>query len=248
MRERYKAENPRSWMLRTHAQTAGVSLTAQQPLNNVVRTTLQALAAVLGGTQSLHTNSMDETYALPTEAAAKVALRTQQIIAEESGAGSVVDPLGGSYYIEALTDQIEAEALAYIRKIDDMGGIVRAVELGFPQKEIADSAFRFQQRVERGERTIVGINKHADEDEDAIPLLAIAEEVERKQKERARSLKASRDTDAARRAADAVRRACAGDENIVPVVLDAVKAKVTLGEVSDIFREVFGVYRDPAFV
>src|SRR5262245_46763539 len=173
MRDRFKAKNPRSWLLRTHAQTAGVSLMAQQPTNNIVRTTLQALAAVLGGTQSLHTNSFDETYALPTEEAATVALRTQQIIAEESGVTSVADPLGGSYFVERLTDRMEAEAEAYIKKIDELGGIVRAIEEGYPQREIANSAYQFQRQVDAGERIVVGVNRYRQDDRDPIPTLKI---------------------------------------------------------------------------
>ena len=251
MRERFGAQDPRSWRLRTHAQTAGVSLTAQQPLNNVARVALQALAAVLGGTQSLHTNSMDETYALPTEGAVKVALRTQQIIAEESGAANVVDPLAGSWFVEALTDRMEAEAARYIAKIDELGGIVRAVELGYPQREIADSAFADQQKVDRGERVIVGLNKYVDEDAGRagdIPTLKIDASVERAQRDRIVALK--RDRDAARAAAglEAVRAACKSGENLMGPIIAAVKADVTLGEVCDVFREVFGVYRDPVFV
>jgi methylmalonyl-CoA mutase N-terminal domain/subunit len=249
MRERFEARNPRSWWLRTHAQTAGVSLTAQQPYNNVVRTALQALAAVLGGTQSLHTNSLDETYALPTEEAAKIALRTQQLIAEETNIPLVADPLGGSYFIEKLTDQVEEEAWKYIRHIDALGGIVAAVNQGYPQMEIARSAYEFQQMVERGERVIVGINKYADEQEgDAIPTLKIDHAVEERQIARLREVREGRDRAQARAALDAVRQAAAGTENLVPRIIDAVKAGVTLGEVSDVFREVFGVYRDPAFL
>jgi methylmalonyl-CoA mutase N-terminal domain/subunit len=173
MKERFGAKNPRSWLLRTHAQTAGVSLMAQQPMNNIVRTTMQALAAVLGGTQSLHTNSYDETYALPTEDAATVALRTQQVIAEESGIAAVADPLGGSYYVEALTDKVEEEAWRYIEKIDRLGGIVRAVEEGYPQREIAQSAYDFQRKVDSGERAIVGVNKYVVDEKDPIPTLKI---------------------------------------------------------------------------
>ena len=180
MRERFGAKNPRSWILRTHAQTAGVSLMAQQPLNNVVRTTLQALAAVLGGTQSLHTNSYDETYALPTEDAVMLALRTQQIIAEESGVSAVADPLGGSYFVEKLTDEMEERAMAYIRKIDDLGGIVRAVEDGYPQREIANSAYQFQRAVDAGDRVIVGVNRYATSDADKIPTLKIDSHVEKR--------------------------------------------------------------------
>ena len=254
MRDRFGAKKAESWRLRTHAQTAGVSLTAQQPLNNVARVAIQALAAVLGGTQSLHTNSLDETYALPTESSVKVALRTQQIIADETGVANVVDPLGGSWFVEALTDKIEAAAWEYIHKIDEMGGIVRAVELGFPQREIADAAFEDQRQVERGERVIVGINKYVDDDKPQIPTLKIDPEVERAQKARVAEVKARRDADRAKAALSAVREACRGtpgqngEHNLMPVIIAAVKADVTLGEVCDVFREVFGVYRDPVFV
>jgi len=251
MRERFGAKDPRSWRLRTHAQTAGVSLTAQQPLNNVARVAIQALAAVLGGTQSLHTNSMDETYALPTEGAVKVALRTQQLIAEESGVADVVDPLAGSWFVEDLTDRMEAEAMRYIDKIDELGGIVRAVELGYPQREIADSAFEDQQKVERGERIIVGVNKYVDEDsvdQSAIPTLEIDPEVERAQRERVVALKKNRDAARAAAGVAAVRAACESGDNLMPPIIEAVKADVTLGEICDVFREVFGVYRDPVFV
>jgi len=249
MKERFGAKNPRSWLLRTHAQTAGVSLTAQQPYNNVVRVALQALAAVLGGTQSLHTNSLDETYALPTEEAAKIALRTQQIIAEESNIPTVVDPLGGAYFIERLTDQVEEAAWKYIDHIDHLGGIVPAISQGFPQKEIARSAYEFQKQVERGERTVVGINKYQEEDEvDPIPTLKIEHEVERRQVERIRRLRETRNQEDARDTLDAVRQAAAGKDNLVPPIIAAVKAGITLGEISDVFREVFGVYRDPAFL
>ncbi|HSQ60406.1 MAG TPA: methylmalonyl-CoA mutase family protein [Acidobacteriota bacterium] len=247
MRDRFHAKNPRSWMLRTHAQTAGVSLTAQQPLNNVARVALQGLAAVLGGTQSLHTNSMDETLALPTEEAATVALRTQQILAHETGVANVVDPLGGSYFVEALTDTMEKEALEYIRRIDEMGGIIVAVERGYPQKEIADSAYRFQQQVERGERIIVGVNRYtADDEEITIPVLKIDPELERRQAERVKTFRAKRDAAKHAAAIAALRDACLSDRNLVPYVLDAVKAHATLGEISDLFREAYGVYREPA--
>ena len=246
LRERFGAKNPKSWLLRTHAQTAGVSLMAQQPLNNVVRTTMQALAAVLGGTQSLHTNSMDETLALPTEEAATVALRTQQIIAYESGVVETPDPLGGSYFVEALTDKIEAEALGYIRRIDEMGGIIQAVERGYPQKEIADSAYKFQQQVERGERVIVGVNKFQTDEEITIPVLMIDPEIERKQIERTQAVRTRRDAAKHTRAMTALRDACMSDKNLVPFVLDAVRAEATLGEISDVFREAYGVFREPA--
>jgi methylmalonyl-CoA mutase N-terminal domain/subunit len=246
MRDKFHAKNPRSLQLRTHAQTAGVSLTAQQPLNNVARVALQALAAVLGGTQSLHTNSMDETLALPTEEAATVALRTQQIIAYESGVTETPDPLGGSYFVEALTDKIEAEALSYIKRIDEMGGIIQAVERGYPQKEIADSAYKFQQQVERGERVIVGVNKFQTDEEITIPVLMIDPEIERKQIERTKAVRAKRDADKYTKAMTALRDACMSDKNLVPFVLDAVRAEATLGEISDVFREAYGVYREPA--
>jgi methylmalonyl-CoA mutase N-terminal domain/subunit len=247
MRERFHAKNPRSLMLRTHAQTAGVSLTAQQPLNNVARVAIQALAAVLGGTQSLHTNSMDETLALPTEEAATVALRTQQIIAYETGVTSTPDPLGGSYFIEALTAKIEEEAMTYIRRIDEMGGIIVAVEKGYPQKEIADSAYKFQQQVERGERVIVGVNKFSAENEEiTIPVLKIDPEIERRQIERIRAVRARRAKDPYARAMAALRDACMSKKNLMPFVLDAVRAEATLGEICDIFREAYGVYREPA--
>jgi methylmalonyl-CoA mutase N-terminal domain/subunit len=248
MRDRFGAKNPRSWLLRAHAQTAGVSLMAQQPLNNVVRTTIQAMAAVMGGTQSLHTNSYDETYALPTEDAATLALRTQQIIAEESGIPSVADPLGGSYYVEALTDRMEAEATAIIERIDRMGGIVRAVEEGYPQREIAASAYAFQQKVDRGERVIVGVNRHTTEARDRVPTLKIDHEPEREQVRRIRALRAQRSDLAARAALDGVRRACDGSDNVMDAVLDAVKKEATLGEICQVFRERFGEYRDPGYV
>lgn len=249
MKERFGAKNPKSWMLRTHCQTAGVSLTAQQPYNNVVRTTIQALAAVLGGTQSLHTNSLDETYALPTQEAATIALRTQQLIAEESGVANVVDPLAGSYFVEELTNQMEAAAMELIHKIDELGGIVRAVEIGFPQKEIADSAFFDQKKVEAKERSIVGVNRYVDDGSDTgIPLLKIHPEIEEAQKARLAEFKANRDAEAVAASIEDIRRACRGTDNLVVPILEGVKVGVTLGEVSDIFREEFGVYRDPAFV
>ena len=249
MKGTFKAKDPRSWLMRFHTQTAGCSLTAEQPENNIVRTTIQALAAVLGGTQSLHTNSLDETYALPTEEAVKIALRTQQIIAEESNIPSVVDPLGGSHFIETLTDQIEEAAWKYIRQIDHLGGIVAAINQGYPQHEIARSAYEFQRQVEARQRIIVGINKYVEEEaEDPVPTLKIDVEVEQRQAERIRRLKEERDRTRAREALDAVRQAAAGTENLVPPIIAAVKADLTLGEISDVFREVFGVYRDPAFL
>jgi methylmalonyl-CoA mutase N-terminal domain/subunit len=244
MRERFGAKKKESLLLRTHAQTAGVSLTAQQPYNNVVRTALQAFAAVLGGTQSLHTNSLDETYALPTEEAATIALRTQQIIAHESGASRVVDPLAGSYYVEWLTNEVEARALAYIRRIDEMGGMLRAVEEGFPQREIAESAWRFQREIERGERIVVGVNDFRGDEEEPIPILKIDESVAGAQVERLRAVKAERSADGVRATLGGVERACRDGTNLVPPVIEAVKAYATLGEISDVFRKVWGAYRE----
>ena len=250
MRERFGARDSRSWKLRTHAQTAGVSLMAQQPLNNVVRTSMQALAAVLGGTQSLHTNSYDETYALPTEDAATLALRTQQIIAEESGVANVVDPLAGSYFIESLTDQMESAAWQYIDKIDAMGGIVKATEEGFPQREIARSAYEFQRQVDSGKRTVVGVNKYVDDSQDdAIPTLKIELEIEKAQIGRIAELRERRDAAGAERALSAVRDALRDDsKNVMRPIVDAVHAHVTLGEICDLFRAEFGEHRDPAYL
>ncbi len=245
MRERFGAKSPRSWMLRTHAQTAGVSLTAQQPMNNAVRVAIQALAAVLGGTQSLHTNAIDETLALPTEETARLALRTQQILAYESGVANTVDPLGGSYFVEALTNRMEREAEAYIRRIDELGGIIRAIEEGFPQREIAESAYRHQQAVERGEQVIVGVNRFVQAEETPIPILKVDEAVERRQIERLAEVKRRRDPRAVRRRLDDLRQACEGRANVMPPLIDAVKAYATVGEISDVYRAVFGEYRDP---
>ena len=243
MRDKFAARKPLSMTLRTHAQTAGVSLTAQQPYNNVVRVALQALAAVLGGTQSLHTNSLDETYALPTEEAATTALRTQQIIAYESGVDRVVDPLAGSYYLEYLTDETEKRCLAILDKIERLGGIIRAVEEGYPQREIADSAYQWQREVDSGERKIVGVNAFAREHE-AIPTLKIDESVSREQIERLQSVKRSRNSREAQEKLRAVEEACRSEKNLMPPVLEAVKAYCTLGEVCDVFRKVWGAYRE----
>ncbi|MEB2284373.1 MAG: methylmalonyl-CoA mutase [Polyangiaceae bacterium UTPRO1] len=248
VRDRFGAENPRSLMLRTHAQTAGCSLTAQQPLNNIVRVAIQALAGVLGGVQSLHTNSMDETLALPSEQAVMVALRTQQIIAEESGVTNTVDPLGGSWAIEALTDRIEAEALDYIERIDRMGGIVRAIELGFPQKEIAEAAYRFQQQLDRGEKVMVGVNRYQADEKPTIDILRIHHEVEEKQAARVRAFKAARDQARVAARVGDVRAACRDGRNLMPFLIDAVRDGVTLGEICDVYRDEFGVYRDPAWL
>jgi methylmalonyl-CoA mutase N-terminal domain/subunit len=248
MKERFGAKKAESMKLRTHAQTAGVSLTAQQPYNNVVRVALQALAGVLGGTQSLHTNSLDETYALPTEEAVKIALRTQQIIAEESGVANTIDPLAGSYFVEDLTNRLEAEALAYIRRIDELGGMVAAIEKGYPQREIAASAYRFQRQLETGERVMVGVNKYASGDQtDAnIPLLKIDEEVQKKQVANLRAVKAKRDASRVRACLDAVSEAARSKNNLMPPIIEAAKAYCTQQEICDVLREVFGTYTDPA--
>jgi methylmalonyl-CoA mutase N-terminal domain/subunit len=248
MRDRFGATNPRAMQLRTHAQTAGASLTAQQPLNNVVRVAIQALAGVLGGVQSLHTNSLDETLALPSEQAVMVALRTQQILAEESGVANIVDPLGGSWAIEALTDRLEREANAYIAHIDALGGMVRAIELGYPQKEIAEAAYRYQQQLERGEKVVVGVNRYQVPEERPPELLRVPLEVEARQIDRVRRLKRERNGTAACAALGRVRAAAQSGENLMPPLIDAVKALCTVGEIADAFRDVFGVYRDPAWL
>ncbi len=245
MRERFQAKNPRSWMLRFHTQTAGCSLTAQQPYNNVVRTAFEGLAAVLGGTQSLHTNSLDEVYAVPTEEAATIALRTQQIIAEETGAPLTTDPLGGSYFVEALTTRMEEEALKYITKIDELGGIIRAIELGYPQQEIANAAYAYQKQLERGEKIVVGVNKYRMEENKRIEYLRIDEEVERKQLARLQEVKANRNADRVRACLADLRQAAGGNANLMPFILSAVREYTTLQEICDVFRDVFGVYRDP---
>jgi methylmalonyl-CoA mutase N-terminal domain/subunit len=243
MKERFGARNPRSWMCRFHTQTAGVSLTAQQPYNNVVRTALQALAGVLGGTQSLHTNSLDEALALPTEEAVTIALRTQQIIAHESGVVNTVDPLAGSYFVEKLTRDIEADALEYFRKIDAMGGMVAAVEKGFPQREIQEAAFQFQKAVERGEKVIVGVNEYV-MDEKPHPILYIDETVADEQAARVAALKASRDNERVRAALSGLQAAARGTGNLMLPILDAARAYATLGEMCDALREVWGEYEE----
>ena len=247
MRERFGAKTDRACLLRTHAQTSGVSLTAQQPLNNVVRVTVQALAAVLAGVQSLHTNSLDETLALPSEEAVTVALRTQQVLLEESGVANTVDPLGGSYAIEALTDRMESEAEDYIRRIDEMGGIVRAIDEGFPQAEIADAAYEFQQATDAGEYVTVGVNGYESESNGRdVEILKIDLATEREQRERVVAFKAGRDATVVAQRIEAVRSAAAEDRNLMPPVMEAVRDGVTVGEISDVYRDVFGVYRDPA--
>jgi methylmalonyl-CoA mutase N-terminal domain/subunit len=244
MRDRFGATDQRSWMLRTHVQTAGCSLTAQQPLNNVVRVAIQALAGVLGGTQSLHTNSMDETLALPTEQSARLALRTQQIIAEESGVTNTIDPLAGSYFVEALTDRMEAAASDYIRRIDEMGGMIEAIEQGFPQKEIAEASYLYQKQLDEGEKTVVGVNRYIEGDDHQVQLLRIGPEVERAQLERLRRTRAQRDAarfDAAlRRLEDAART----DDNLMPHIFEAVRAYASVQEICDTLKKVFGIYRE----
>jgi methylmalonyl-CoA mutase N-terminal domain/subunit len=245
MKERYGARKPESMRLRTHTQTAGVSATAQQPLNNVARVALQALAAVLGGAQSLHTNSYDETWALPTEDAVTVALRTQQIIAEETHTALTVDPLGGSYYLETLTDQMEAAAMDYIARIDAMGGIIRAIDDGYPQKEIADAAYRYQLMEDRGQKVTVGVNRYVMREEKPIHFLRIDEAVEAEQIERVGRFKASRDMARVERRLKQLADVCRHGGNVMPVLVEAVKDYVSLGEISDVYRQVFGLYREP---
>jgi methylmalonyl-CoA mutase N-terminal domain/subunit len=242
MRERFGATDPRSLMLRFHTQTGGATLTAQQPENNVVRTALEALAAVLGGTQSLHTNSFDEALALPTEQAAKIALRTQQIIGLETGVTNVADPLGGAYFVEALTDEVEARARDYVEKIDAMGGAVAAIEAGFYQDEIHESAFRIQRGIETGDRVVVGVNRFEDAEERPVELQRIGEEEVARQIERVRALRAKRDGSSVERALAAVEAAARGTENLLPPMREALRARATLGEVSDVLRAVFGEY------
>ena len=248
MRDRFGAKDELSWKLRFHAQTAGVSLTAQQPYNNVVRTALQALAAVLGGANSLHTNSLDEALALPTSEAAVLALRTQQIIAHESGVPAVVDPLGGSYFVERLTQDLEDGALEYFEKIDQMGGMVPAIEEGYPQREVAESAYRFQQAVESHEQTIVGVNEFTDQGAEDVPTLLIDERVEHQQVSRLETLRERRNGVAVAHALDDVRHAAAGTENLMRPLLQAVRAYATVGEMCDALRDVWGEYEETAAV
>ena len=248
MRERYGARDERSLLMRFHAQTAGVSLTAQQPLNNVVRTAVEALAAVLGGTQSLHTNSFDEALALPTEEAVRVALRTQQVIAHETGVTNTIDPLGGSYFVEALTDRMEQAAYQYFAKIDELGGMVAAIEQNYPQREIADASFRYQQEVDSGQRIIVGVNDYRLEDEDELEILRIPADLERKQIGRVQAVRARRDGEAVERALDALRAAAAGDANLMEPLLECARAHCSEGEIVESLQRVFGTYTEtPVF-
>ncbi|MGB9381842.1 acyl-CoA mutase large subunit family protein [Candidatus Binatus sp.] len=248
MKDRFGAKNPKSMMLRTHAQTAGASLTAQQPINNVVRVAIQALAGVLGGVQSLHTNSMDETLALPTEQAVMVALRTQQVIAEETGVTNTIDPFGGSYAVEALTDRMEREANDYIRRIDEMGGMVKAIETGYPQREIAEAAFHFQRQLEQGIKTVVGVNKYSIPEEIPIATLKIDPAIEERQIQRVRKVKRDRNSIAVKDALARVSEACRSGENLMGPICEAVRRDATVGEVSDIFRAEFGIYTDPGWI
>lgn len=247
MKERFGAKDPRSLLLRTHAQTAGVTLTAQQPYNNVVRVAIQALAAVLGGTQSLHTNSLDETLALPSEQAVTIALRTQQIIAHESGVSDTVDPLGGSYYLERLTLDLEKECYDYFDKIDAMGGMVAAIERGFPQREIQESAYQFQKAVERKEKIIVGVNDFAAENDPPIDVLTIDHTVSDRQCRKLKDLRDHRNNEAVGRCLEALRHAAEGSRNLMPHLVECVEAYATLGEISEEMKKVFGIYEEPAF-
>jgi methylmalonyl-CoA mutase, N-terminal domain len=248
MREQFKAQNPRSWMLRFHTQTAGSTLTAQQPENNIVRTAIQAMAAVLGGTQSLHTNSYDEALALPTEQAARIALRTQQIIACESGAPQTIDPLAGSYFVEALTNEIEKRAAEYLEKIEALGGMIKALERGFVQQEIQNAAYEYQQQVDRGEAVVVGVNRFTVEEEKPIPILHMDESLECRQVERLRALRARRDSKPWQAGLKAIEDAARSGENLMPRILGAIEANATVGEISDTMMRVFGEYRETVVI
>ena len=248
MRETFKAQNPRSWLLRFHTQTAGVSLTAQQPENNVVRVAIQALAAVLGGTQSLHTNSLDEALALPSQHAVTIALRTQQIIAEESGVANTVDPLGGSFFVEAMTNRIEGEAYDYFRRVDELGGVIPAIEKGFFQGEIADAAYRYQREIDAGIRKIVGVNAYAEKKPLTIPILEMDPHGYNRQVARLDELRKSRDNGRVGQTLDRLRVALEGTENTMPYIMEAVHAYATLGEIIQVMKEVFGVYEEPTMI
>ena len=247
MRERYKAKQARSWMMRFHSQTAGVTLTAQQPLNNIVRVAYQALAAVLGGTQSLHTNSLDETLALPTEQSVQVALRTQQILAHETGVAEVIDPLGGSYFIEALTDQLEREAEALFAEISSIGGVVRGIESGWFQRQIAQSAAAFQRQIELGEKVIVGVNEFLSEDDHPVEILKVSNDAEEEQRRRLARVRAERDTALVERRLETLRQAAESDQNVIGPMLDCARAYATLYEIRHALERVWGAYREPVF-
>jgi methylmalonyl-CoA mutase N-terminal domain/subunit len=244
MRETFGAKDPRSWLMRFHCQTAGVSLTAQQPENNIVRVAIQALAAVLGGAQSLHTNSMDEALALPSEKAVTIALRTQQIIAAESGAANTIDPLGGSYYLETLTNETEGAVYEYFRRIEALGGVLPAIEAGFMQQEIGDAAFTHQRQVERGEQIIVGVNQHVDATPPDIPILRMDPDGFRRQAARLEKLRRERDNEKVSAALNALREAARATQNLMPFLLDAARAYATLQEMTDVLRVEFGAYQE----
>ena len=248
MKETFGAKNPRSWWLRFHTQTAGCSLTAQQPEVNIVRTAIQALAAVLGGTQSLHTNSMDEALALPSEKAVTIALRTQQVIAHETGVTNTIDPLGGSFFIEAMTNRLEKQAYDYFRQIDSFGGVIKAIEAGFFQREIAEAAYRYQREIDQKRRTMVGVNEYVANEPITIPILQMDPDGERRQIARLQELRRTRDNEKLQSTLAALRQAAQGTANLMPFILDCVKAYATLGEITDVFREVFGVYQEPVIV
>jgi len=248
MKERFGAKNPKSMMCRFHTQTAGCSLTAQQPYNNVIRTTIQAMSAVLGGTQSLHTNSLDETLSLPTEEAVTLALRTQQIIAEESGIPATIDPFAGSYFVEKLTNEIEAKALEYITNIDKMGGIIEAIEKGYPQQEIGNASYKYQRQVESNDKTVVGVNKYIDDSKQEVPILLIGEEVEKVQIQNVTKIKASRDNQKVEACLQNLKQAALGTQNVMPFIIEAVREYASLGEICDVFRETFGEYHDPKWL
>ncbi len=245
MRERYGSTDERSWWMRFHTQTAGCSLTAQQPYNNVIRTATEALAAILGGTQSLHTNSLDEVLCLPSDHAVQIALRTQQIIAEETGVVNTIDPLAGSYFVEALTNEMEEKAWDYIHKIDDMGGMVKAIEKGFPQMEISDAAYKYQRQIDAGEKIMIGINKYNTDEDVEIPFLEIDDSVEKEQIERLNAVRRKRDSRKVRECLDDIRTACKKGENVMPYCIEAVKSYCSVQEICDVYREVYGEYRDP---
>jgi methylmalonyl-CoA mutase N-terminal domain/subunit len=248
LRETFAARKPESWRMRFHTQTAGVSLTAQQPLNNIVRTAIEALAGVLGGTQSLHTNSYDEALALPTEDAVRIALRTQQIIADETGVTNTIDPLGGAYFVEALTDEMEAQAYEYFAKIDELGGMVEAVKQGYPQREIADAAFELQMEIDSGRRTVVGLNRFTEGDEQATEILRIDPALERKQIDRVQAVRSGRDEAGVAEALEKIKAVGAGDQNLMPLFMDAGRAGVSEGEIVAALQEIWGDYRElPAF-
>lgn len=245
MRRRYQPQDPRSLLLRTHAQTAGVALTAQQPYNNVVRVAMQAMGAVLGGTQSLHTNALDEALALPTEESARIALRTQHIIAHETGVADIIDPLGGSYYLEQLTTELEEKTQSYFRQLDELGGMVRAIEVGYPQREIGEAAYRYQRKLESNSEVIVGVNQYATDENTSIDILTIDPAIEREQIARLETLRQSRDNSVLSQRLAVLEHAAQGTDNLMPYLLDAVRAYGTIGEISDVLRRVWGTYEEP---